>query len=153
MSDAALGTRGRMSDDTFSFRLQDGPLQDAWAENRVSGADAGCSVVFRGTVREQARGRAVVRLEYEAYEDMVEAELRRIWKEITTRHEVLRGAIEHSSGVVPVGGCSVVVAIAAAHRAAAFAAAAEMMDQLKARVPIWKKEIYADGGEWIGQGS
>lgn len=110
-------------------------------------------VCFRGTVREAARGKAVLRLEYEAYPRMVEEELARIAGEVLERHAVLRIAVEHSTGVVEVGRPSVAVAIAAAHRAPAFAAAAELMDRLKERVPIWKKEIYSDGSEWIGRGS
>lgn len=142
-----------MSDLNFHFRLQQGPIHGSWAEQRVAGPDAGCVVVFRGTVRDHARKKAVVRLEYEAYASMAEAELNRIWREICSRHPVLRAAVEHSEGVVPVGECSVQVAIASAHRAPALLAMAEFMDALKVRVPLWKKEIYQDGSNWIGQGS
>ena len=135
------------------FRLCEGALEGRWPEEQVAGEDAGCVVLFRGTVRNQARGKEVLRLEYHAYPRMVEEELRRIDAEIRARHEALRVAIEHATGVVPVGGCSVALAVAGAHRAEAFAAASDFMDALKARAPIWKKEIYADGSEWIGQGS
>ncbi len=135
------------------FALHEGPIEHSFARDAVAGCDAGCVVEFRGTVRNNARGKEVVRLEYEAYAPMVLAELQRIADEVGARHEVLRIAVQHSFGVVEVGGCSVVVAIAAPHRKAAFAASIEFMDALKARVPIWKKEIYCDGSSWIGHGS
>lgn len=135
------------------LRLDPNPLVGEWAEAQVAGPDAGAIVLFRGTVRDHARGKTVLRLEYQGYPRMVQAELDRIAGEIRTRHAVARIAIEHATGVVPVGACSVVLAVAAAHRAAAFVACSEFMDELKRRVPIWKKEIYEDGSSWIGQGS
>lgn len=142
-----------MSDSLVHFRLQDGPLTTTEAHDAVAGTDAGCVVEFRGTVRDNARGKAVLRLEYEAYAPMVEAEMQRIAADVSAKHQVLRIAVVHSYGIVEVGGCSVVVAIAGAHRAEAFRAAIDFMDALKERIPIWKKEIYADGSSWIGQGS
>lgn len=135
------------------FRLQDGPLAGDEAHQAVAGNDAGCVVEFRGTVRDNARGKAVLRLEYQAYAPMVKAEMQRIADDVGARHQILRVAVVHSYGTVAVGGCSVVVAIAGAHRAEAFRASIEFMDALKDRIPIWKKEIYADGSSWIGQGS
>jgi len=135
------------------FALREGPLQGDVLRERVAGPDAGCVVEFRGTVRGTARGVEVERLEYEAYPEMVEAELHKIAAEVAQAHPILRVAIEHSTGVVPVGGCSVHVAIASAHRAAGFAASVQLMDELKERVPIWKKEIDQAGGIWIGRGS
>ncbi len=128
-------------------------MDGAWARGRVAGPDAGCTVLFLGTVRNRARGREVLRLEYQAYPRMVQAELNRIAVELGARHDVLRFAVEHATGAVPVGACSVAVAVAAAHRAPAWAAAAEFLDQLKVRVPIWKKECYSDGSVWVGSGS
>ena len=135
------------------FAMKQGPLQGDSLRARVAGADAGCVVEFRGTVRGTARGLEVLRLEYEAYPEMAEAELQSIVSEIAAQHDILRVAIEHSVGSVPVGGCSVHLAIASAHRASAFAAAAALMDELKVRVPIWKKEVDSDGGVWLGRGS
>lgn len=137
----------------FSFRLTDGPADGAWAEAQVAGTDAGCTVVFHGKVREHGRGQTVLRLEYEAYETMVGEELQRIAEEVFAGHEVLRIALEHSLGTVLPGQRSVAVAIAAVHRRDVFAAVAEFMDELKARAPLWKHEIYADGSVWKGQGS
>lgn len=135
------------------FAMQQGPLEGDSLRARVAGPDAGCVVEFRGTVRGTARGLEVLRLEYEAYPEMVEAELQSIVNEIAAQHDILRVAIEHSVGIVPVGGCSVHLAIASAHRASGFAAAAALMDELKVRVPIWKKEVDSDGGVWLGRGS
>jgi len=137
----------------FFCRLVAGPVDGAWARSRVHGHDAGCTVLFLGTVRARREARAVLRLEYEAYDRMLEPELRRIAAEILAAHAILRLAIEHSLGEVPAGAGSVAVAVAAAHRRAAFAAAEGMMNELKSRAPLWKREIYEDGSAWIGQGS
>jgi molybdopterin synthase catalytic subunit len=135
------------------FAMHEGPLQGDTLRARVAGDDAGCVVEFRGTVRGTARGLQVMHLEYQAYPAMVEAELQRIASEVAAQHEILRIAIEHSVGLVAVGACSVHLAIAAAHRASAFAAATALMDELKVRVPIWKKEVDSQGGVWLGRGS
>lgn len=137
----------------FRFRIVAGAVDGAWARASVTGADAGCVVLFLGTVRERGHNKEVVRLEYEAYAPMAEAELRRIAEELRRRHAILRVAVEHAVGALEPGAASVAVAVAAEHRAPAFAAAADFMDQLKERVPIWKKEVYADGSSWIGTGS
>ncbi|KAA3610892.1 MAG: molybdenum cofactor biosynthesis protein MoaE [Planctomycetota bacterium] len=142
-----------MAAERFLCRLQEGPLEGDWARRQVEGPDAGCTVEFRGTVRNQARGRSVEHLEYEAYARMVPVELGRIAEQIFADFEVLRIAVEHATGKVEVGRCSVVVAVASAHRQAAFDASAAFMDALKVRVPLWKKEVYPDGSSWIGRGS
>lgn len=142
-----------MSHPLVWFALRSGPLEGDALRAQVAGPDAGCVVEFRGTVRGTARGLEVLHLEYEAYADMVEAELKRIVAEVAADHAILRVAIEHSEGRVPVGGCSVHLAIAAAHRAPAIAAQAAIMDELKVRVPIWKKEVDSEGGVWLGRGS
>lgn len=143
-----MATKGR-----FFVRLDANPILGDWAERTVAGRDAGCTVSFKGTVRRHSRGKEVLRLEYEAYERMVAEELGRIATEIFEEYDVLRIAVEHATGTVTVGECSVSVAVASQHRAAAFAAATKLMDELKVRVPLWKKEIYPDGSAWIGRGS
>lgn len=137
----------------FWFRASDGPVDGAWARARVHGSDAGCTLLFLGTVRARRGERRVLRLEYEAYGAMLEPELARIGAEALAAHEVLRLAVEHSLGAVPAGAGSVAVAVAAVHRRATFAAAEAVMNELKARAPLWKREIYEDGSSWIGQGS
>jgi molybdopterin synthase catalytic subunit len=119
----------------------------------VSGPDAGAIATFTGTVRETARERDVLDLEYEAYAGMAEREIARIARAVVAEHDCLRSAVWHRTGVVAVGEASVGIAISSAHRAAAFAACKQAIDTLKTTVPIWKKERYADGEIWIGQGS
>jgi molybdopterin synthase catalytic subunit len=119
----------------------------------VSGPDAGAIATFTGTVRESARDREVVDLEYEAYPGMAEQEIMRIARAALADHGCLRAAIWHRTGVVQVGEASVGIAISSAHRAPAFAACKQAIDTLKLTVPIWKKERYRDGEVWIGQGA
>ena len=137
----------------IQVQLTEGPISGDWAQSQVAGQDAGCTVLFLGTVRNQTSGKEVTHLEYEAFPAMVESELKKIAAEVAERHKVLRFALEHSVGKVPVEGCSVALAIASAHRSAGFAASIEFMDALKERVPIWKKECYLVGSSWLGKGS
>ena len=104
-------------------------------------------------MRESARDRDVLDLEYEAYPGMAEQEIARIARAVVAEHGCLRAAICHRTGVVAVGEASVGIAISAAHRGAAFDACEQAIDTLKVTVPIWKKERYADGEVWIGQGA
>jgi molybdopterin synthase catalytic subunit/molybdopterin converting factor small subunit len=136
-----------------AFLLSDEPLSLARAAAEVASDDAGAIATFVGTTRARSRGRDVVRLEYEAYEGMAEAEMERIARELRARHDVIDIAIHHRVGSVEIGETSVVIAVAAAHRAAAFDACREAIDTLKLTVPLWKKELYVGGEEWIGQGS
>ena len=136
-----------------SFRLSDDPLSVESVAREVASDDAGAIATFVGTTRARSRGRDVIRLEYEAYEGMAEAEMERIAIELKERHEVIDIAIHHRVGPVEIGETSVVIAVSAAHRAAAFDACREAIDTLKQTVPLWKKELYAGGEEWIGQGS
>jgi molybdopterin synthase catalytic subunit len=111
---------------------------------------AGAVVLFLGTVRRHSRSRAVERLEYEAYEALARAEMARIATHATERWGV-RVAMAHRVGALAVGEISVAIAVAAAHRRDAFEAGRFAIDTLKRTVPIWKKEVWADGAEWIGQ--
>jgi MoaE-MoaD fusion protein len=136
-----------------AFRLSGDPLVVDEAVREVASDDAGAIATFLGTTRASSRGRQVVRLEYEAYEGMAEAEMERIADELKRRYDLLDVAIHHRVGQVEVGGTSVVIAVAAAHRADALAACKDAIDTLKVTVPLWKKEVYERGEEWIGQGS
>jgi molybdopterin synthase catalytic subunit len=136
-----------------AFRLSEGPLSVDDAVREVASDDAGAIATFIGTTRAHSRGRDVVQLEYEAYEGMAEAEMERIATELVERHNLIAVAIHHRVGVVGIGGTSVVIAVSSAHRASALAACAEAIDTLKGTVPLWKKETYVGGEEWIGQGS
>ncbi|MSO58558.1 MAG: molybdopterin converting factor [Thermoleophilia bacterium] len=136
-----------------AFRLSETPLSLEAAVAEVASPDAGAIATFVGTTRARSRGRDVIRLEYEAYEGMAEAELERIAGALTDRHALTAVAIHHRVGVVAIGETSVVIAVSAPHRVAALAACAEAIDTLKQTVPLWKKEIYEGGEEWVGQGS
>src|SRR5437868_5061018 len=105
--------------------------------------------LFAG-LRERA---GTVRLEYEAFAEMAEPMLRRLAEELTAKHGLCEVAIHHRVGSVDIGEASVVIAVSAPHRAAALDACREAIDTLKGTIPLWKKEVYADGEEWIGRGS
>jgi molybdopterin synthase catalytic subunit/molybdopterin converting factor small subunit len=121
--------------------------------DEVRDARAGAIATFTGTTRSQSRGREVVRLEYEAYEGMAEKVMAEIAEGLLARHELVAVAIHHRVGVVEIGETSVAIAVSAAHRHDALAACREAIDELKERVPLWKKEVYEGGEEWIGRGS
>jgi molybdopterin synthase catalytic subunit len=109
---------------------------------------AGAVLVFEGVTRDTHDGKSVIRLEYEAYAGMAEAELEAIAARARERWPALRIAIVHRIGVVRLGEASVVIAVSTPHRDAAYAASRFAIDALKTQVPIWKKEIYADGSVW-----
>ena len=133
-----------------AFRLSEAPLSVDAAVAEVTSPSAGAIATFAGTTRARSRGRDVLRLEYEAYEGMAEAEMERIAQELLDRYELTHVAIHHRVGVVGIGETSVVIAVSAPHRADALAACKDAIDTLKVRVPLWKKEIYADGSIWVG---
>jgi len=136
-----------------AFLLSGDPLDPAAAVAEVSSDDAGAVATFVGTVRRSSRGRDVEYLEYEAYAEMAEPMLSQLGEDLTERHGLTAVAIHHRVGRVDVGEPSVVVAVSAAHRAAALDACREAIDTIKATIPLWKKEVYAGGEEWIGRGS
>jgi molybdopterin synthase catalytic subunit len=119
---------------------------------RVTAAERGAVTSFLGLVRDHHGGRRVARLEYSAYGPMVEAECARIVGEAEARWPV-RIALQHRIGALEIGDAAVAVAAAGAHREEAFAACRFVIEEVKRRVPIWKKEFYADGTiEWVGAG-
>ncbi|HKE01241.1 MAG TPA: molybdenum cofactor biosynthesis protein MoaE [Planctomycetota bacterium] len=136
-----------------SFELSAEPLNCGAIAGSVSSPSDGAVVFFVGVVRNEARGRPVVRLEYEAYARLASSEMERIFGEMRERFGVERVRVGHRTGICGIGEPSVAIAVAAPHRAAAFDACRYCIDELKKRVPIWKKEIYADGSAWIGERS
>ena len=136
-----------------AFRLSAEPLSVDVAVSEVRDDGAGAIATFIGTTRAQSRGRDVLYLEYEAYEGMAEQVMTDLAGQLRDRHELSKVAIHHRVGRVDVGETSVVIAVSAPHRAAALAACREAIDELKVSVPLWKKETYVGGEEWIGQGS
>jgi molybdopterin synthase catalytic subunit len=135
------------------FLLSAEPLSVDAAVAGVRDGAAGAIATFIGTTRAQSRGREVLFLEYEAYEGMAEQVMADLADQLKRRHELLEVAIHHRVGRVDIGEMSVVIAVSAPHRAAALAACREAIDELKVSVPLWKKETYVGGEEWIGQGS
>lgn len=134
--------------------LTDKPLDDAHlARVRafVSGPGLGGIALFLGAVRDHARGRTVTRLEYEAYPSMAERQMRAIVAAVEADHAGTRCALHHRVGALDVGEVAVIAAAASAHRAAAFDAVRELIERLKADVPIWKREIGPDGAVWISE--
>jgi molybdopterin synthase catalytic subunit/molybdopterin converting factor small subunit len=136
-----------------AFRISDAPLDLSAAAAEVASDDAGAVATFVGTVRRSSRGREVLYLEYEAFAEMAEPMLAQLADELIAKHGLCKVAIHHRVGRVEIGEASVVIAVSAAHRAAALDACHEAIDTLKNTIPLWKKEVYAGGEEWIGKGS
>jgi MoaE-MoaD fusion protein len=136
-----------------AFLLSEEPLSLDRAGDEVRDEQAGAIATFTGTTRMRSRGRAVVHLDYEAYEGMAEQVMTQIADELRARYELCAIAIHHRVGRVSIGETSVVIAVSAPHRGDALAACKDAIDTLKERVPLWKKEVYAGGEEWIGRGS
>ncbi len=134
-----------------AFSVSPGPLDLGEVVRQVSDPAAGAVATFIGTTRTHSRGRTVVHLEYDAYPEMAEAEMARIAEAIRGRHDVLHVAIAHRTGHVPIGEASVIIAVSAAHRGPALDACREAIDTLKQTVPVWKKEVFDGGEEWIGR--
>jgi MoaE-MoaD fusion protein len=135
------------------FRLTAEPLSLDAVVREVQRDEAGAIATFLGTVRNRSRDRRVLYLEYEAYEGMAEETMAELARELTQQHELLAVAIHHRVGRVEIGEPSVAIAVSSPHRAAALAACKQAIDTLKGTVPLWKKEVYEGGEEWIGQGS
>jgi len=136
-----------------AFKVTEQPLSLAAVVDEVSDESAGAIATFTGTVRRESRGRTVLYLEYEAYAEMAEDVMSQLAAEVQERHELWAVAIHHRVGRVEIGEPSVVIAVSAAHREAALAACKEAIDTLKQTVPLWKKEVYEGGEEWLGRGS
>jgi molybdopterin synthase catalytic subunit len=136
-----------------AFVITPDPLDLAAVVREVESDDAGAVATFLGTVRRRSRGRTVLHLDYEAYEEMAEEMLARLAAELTERHELTAVAIHHRIGRVEIGEPSVAIAVSAPHRQAALAACREAIDTLKETIPLWKKETYEGGEEWLGRGS
>ena len=143
---------GSGATDRSSFRVQPEALSLDAVVACVSGAGMGGVVTFTGAVRNETKGRAVVKLDYEAYTPMAEAKMAEIASEAHAQWPGSRVAIHHRVGTLLPGEVAVVIAAAAPHREAAFAACRHAIERLKQDVPIWKKETFADGVVWVGLG-
>ncbi|HWT16331.1 MAG TPA: molybdenum cofactor biosynthesis protein MoaE [Patescibacteria group bacterium] len=132
------------------FRLNDHGIDVAGLRRALDDRHCGAVVGFDGIVRDHHGGRAVSELRYEAYAELAEREGQVIVEEARAKFAVRRIVAEHRVGLLAIGEIAVYVGVAAAHRDAAFSACRYVIDEIKARVPIWKHEHYADGAaEWI----
>ncbi|MDB5010035.1 MAG: molybdenum cofactor biosynthesis protein MoaE [Mucilaginibacter sp.] len=105
--------------------------------------------VFIGTVRDSTKGKSVIRLEFETYKSMAIKEMEKIAEQAYSKWPIQKILIHHRVGVLQIGEVPVIIAVSAAHRAAAFDACRYIIDTLKETVPIWKKEIFEDGEVWV----
>jgi molybdopterin synthase catalytic subunit len=125
------------------------PLDPSTVDEFVWRAEAGAVVSFQGVVRDHDHGRSVVRLDYEGH-PTAEQVLREVAEEIAADPDVYAVAVSHRVGSLRIGDVALVAAVSTAHRAAAFAACARLVDEAKARLPIWKHQLFDDGtDEWV----
>jgi molybdopterin synthase catalytic subunit len=132
------------------FRVTDKPINLQELVDCVTDPEAGAIATFIGTTRNNNEGRKVIALDYEAYPEMAEKELARLGEEAKRKWQICRMAIVHRVGPVQITEPSVIIAVSAAHREAAFAACRFAIEEIKKTVPIWKKEVYEGGEIWIG---
>jgi len=143
------------------FELSAEPLDPGELAARVGHPSCGAVITFTGTTRDTNRGQDVIELDYEAFHEMAGPEMGRIFADCIASHERsadpdagrLRMLCVHRVGKVGIGAPSVVISVASSHRAEAFEAARFLIDTLKERLPVWKKESYGDGHHWIGDRS
>jgi len=134
----------------MSFLITSAAIDPSALLGGLRDTHAGACVSFEGRVRSENRGRTVRALEYEAFAPLAEKEGRRILKEAAKKFQINHAVAVHRTGRLELGGLAVWVAVVAVHRGAAFDACRYVIDETKARLPIWKKEYYADGAsEWI----
>jgi MoaE-MoaD fusion protein len=136
-----------------AFRLSESSLDLGAVLDEVRDERAGAVATFVGTTRVVSRGRTVLHLDYEAYPGMAEKVMAELGDTLLGKYELCAVAIHHRVGRVGIGEPSVAIAVSAPHRADALAACKEAIDTLKETVPLWKKEVYEGGEEWIGRGS
>src|SRR5919106_2184037 len=135
-----------------AFRLVDGPIDVGAVLAEVADERAGGIASFVGTVRAESRGRKVLYLEYDAYEGMAENVMAELAESLRRKYSLCEIAMAHRVGRVEIGEASVAIAVSAPHRQDALAACKEAIDTLKETVPLWKKEVYEGGEEWLGRG-
>lgn len=133
----------------IDIQILDKPLDIQYCIDAVMSPECGGIDVFIGTVRNATKGKTVVQLEFEAYEKMALKEIQKIADAVFEKWPVQKLVIHHRTGVLDIGEVPVVIAVAAAHRAAAFEACRYTIDTLKQTVPIWKKEVFVDGEVWV----
>jgi molybdopterin synthase catalytic subunit len=127
----------------------DAPMSVRDVESLVSGPDAGAVVTFSGDVRDHDHGRSVARLEYEGHPTAASV-LAQVAQAVAERHDVIAVAVMHRVGPLAIGDSALVAAVSSAHRKEAFAACADLVDEVKAQLPVWKHQVFTDGtDEWV----
>jgi len=131
------------------FVITEQPLDPAELVEAVRQDESGAVALFYGVVRNENMGRAVQHLEYDAYPEMALKKMREVADEVRARFPVTGVGVMHRTGRVEIGETSLLVAVSSAHRAASFEACHYAVDRIKQIVPVWKKEVWEDGEEWI----
>lgn len=132
------------------YEITDQPIDPQEVMQKVIRSEAGAVTLFSGIVREWTKGKRTLYLEYQAYEKMAVKQLARIGEEIEQQWPETRSAITHRIGHLNISDAAVVIAVSSPHRKAAYEANEYAIQRIKEIVPIWKKEIWEDGSEWIG---
>jgi len=133
----------------IDIQIENEPLDVVGCTWKVGDAACGGTAIFIGTVRNATKGKKVIRLEYECYQSMALKEMRKIAADAMQRWDIQNILIHHRVGTLHIGDVAVVIAVNAPHRDAAFDACRYAIDTLKKTVPIWKKEVFEDGEEWV----
>ena len=131
------------------IEITDQPIDKNKIISAAESLEAGALNVFIGTVRAKTANKKVIRLEYECYEPMAVSEIEKIFEEASQRWPILKVAISHRIGILQLGNEAVVLAVSTPHRKESFEACQFIIDTLKQTVPIWKKEVYEGGEEWV----
>jgi molybdopterin synthase catalytic subunit len=131
------------------FSIQQEPLEPGPLVNAVRRDDTGAIALFYGVVRNENLGRAVQYLEYDAYPEMAIKKMREVADEVRAKFPIAEVGVLHRIGRLEIGETSLLVAVSSGHRKEAFEACHYAVDRIKQIVPIWKKEVWADGSEWI----
>jgi len=131
------------------IEITDQPIDKNKIISAAESLEAGALNVFIGTVRAKTANKKVIRLEYECYEPMAVSEIEKIFEEASQRWPILKVAISHRIGILQLGDEAVVLAVSTPHRKESFEACQYIIDTLKQTVPIWKKEVYEGGEEWV----
>jgi molybdopterin synthase catalytic subunit len=131
------------------FEVTERPMNPQTLVEHVRADEAGAAVVFFGVVRNHNLGRKVERLEYDAYAEMAEKEMQKIAAEVRSQWPVTDIAIQHRTGRLEIGEASLLVAVSSPHRREAFGAASALVNRFKETVPVWKKEVFEAGEEWL----
>lgn len=134
---------------SVEVKLSEKPLKPERCVSFVRSENCGAEVLFIGTVRDKTRGKAVIKLFFEAYEPMAAKEMKKIGTHCLRKYDIHKMSFHHRLGELQIGEVPVILAVSAPHRAEAFKACAEAMDLLKQDVPIWKKEYFEDGEVWV----